>query len=144
VISQNPFCDPEHPPQWAQLTRLAGDRTAILFEDFREQLGVIDGLVEELRYLGPEQGSVPACRVGKHSLCQAHILPGSLMASLKLDRPAWERALNSSRVTGRMKTILRQALDDTSAISQQVNLRTKSQIRAFTGFVSWLGRNAVD
>jgi hypothetical protein len=76
--------NPEAKPTWAQLSRLGGDRVAILFEDLRKRIGAIDGLVEDLHFAGREEGWVPRYTVGRRELFRARILPGTLEATVRL------------------------------------------------------------
>lgn len=81
---KNPFCDPNVKPDWAQLTRLGGDRVAILFEELRRRIGAIGGLTEDLHFASPEEGWVPRYSLDGETIAHAHIGPGSLEATLGL------------------------------------------------------------
>jgi hypothetical protein len=140
-MTQNPFCDRENPPQWADLLRLAGDRAVILLEDFRQRVAGIAGVVEELRYLGPEQGWAPAYRLGERLLCVAHVLPGKILVIFDLDRSACERVLVSPRIAEIVNRALRPALGDAPRAVVCVELGSKAVNRAFVGLVFWLSRN---
>ncbi|HLY59948.1 MAG TPA: hypothetical protein VKV95_04210 [Terriglobia bacterium] len=105
--TQNPFRDVNAKPEWAQLTRLGGDRVAILFEDLRTRISGISGLVEELHFCGPEDGWLPRYRVGDQVLLTVEVLPGNLTASVELPESLAKRLLNSPTGAGRIKTWLR-------------------------------------
>lgn len=137
-MTQNPFCNPEHPPQVEELTTLAGGRTAILFEDFRAHVARTSGVMEEFRYLGPEQGWVLSYQAGDRGLCLVQVLPGSLTASFELDRPTWERVLSFSRVAPIVKRTLSEVIEDSQNAKVRVELRSKSLTRAWAGLLYWL------
>ena len=105
--AQNPFRDVKTKPEWAQLTRLGGDRVAILFEELRREISGIDGLVEELHFNGTQDGWLPRYRVGDQVLLRVQILPGNLTAILELEESLAKRLLNSPTEAGRIKTWLR-------------------------------------
>ncbi len=81
---KNPFCDPNVKPDWAQLTRLGGDRVAILFEELRRRIGAIDGLIEDLHFASQDEGWVPRYSLDGVTIAHAHIGPGSLEVTLCL------------------------------------------------------------
>ncbi len=135
VPHQNPFRDPEAKPEWAQLTRLAGDRAAILFEDLRGRLSKIEGLQEELYYGGAGCGWVPRyCRRDK-ILCMVRILPGLLEAEVELERPLCENLLASPRVAAGIKKAMRSASLDESSACVRVQLADQATARAFASLV---------
>ncbi len=94
-------------PQWAELTRWAGDKASILFEDLRRRIGVIDGLQEALHFAGPEVGWVPRYRVGHAVLFDAHLFPGVLEATAYVGEraPSRLRLTNASSVRSFAKLI---------------------------------------
>jgi hypothetical protein len=141
MVYKNPFCDRARPPQWAQLTRMAGDRAAILFEDLRSQVADIAGLIEELHYLGPELGWAPRYRVGDDPLFVACIMPGLLEANLALNRAARERVLVSRRVAILMKTAVKAAAESGGLARVRVELGSKRAVRAFARLVRFLSKN---
>ncbi len=134
VPHQNPFRDPESKPEWAQLTRLAGDRVAILFEDLRGRLGKIDGLQEELHY-SAVLGWVPRYRLGESTLCMVRIMPGLLEATVELDHPLREKLLASPRVTAGIKMAIRSASLDESSAPVLFQLANQATVRAFANVV---------
>ena len=138
--SQNPFRDPARCPQWAELTRLAGDRAAILFEYLRAQVGSIDGLIEDLHYAGPEGGWTPRYRLGGTTLFIAHVLPGVLEASLELDAAACQKLLASPGTGAALKAAIRQAYRDGEPATVRMPLSTHADIRAFAKAVRRKGR----
>jgi hypothetical protein len=44
----NPVTAGRSDTQWAQLTRLAGERAALIIEDLRRRVDATEGLIEEL------------------------------------------------------------------------------------------------
>ncbi len=131
----NLFRDRDTPPSWAQLTRLAGDRAAILFEDLRRRLGKIDGLREELYYHEAESGWAPRYKLGEQVLCTAHILPGILEASLELEAPLRESVLNSPRVAAVIREAVRRAPVAPGVVALRLRLSNASLVRSFATIV---------
>jgi hypothetical protein len=84
-LSEDTFRNPEKKPDWAQLTRLGGDRVAILFEDLRRRIGAIDGLVEDLHFANQQDGWAPRYSVGGVAIAEVRIAPGRLEAALEGD-----------------------------------------------------------
>ncbi|HKS94936.1 MAG TPA: hypothetical protein VJV74_02260 [Terriglobia bacterium] len=123
--------DPKRQPDWAQLTRLGGDRVALLFEELRRRVSVIDGLVEELIYQGPEPGWTPRYRCGETSLFSVIVRPGTLEAVATLDRHERQRALGSTRVTRKMKQRIRDAPVEAEPANLKMPLAKLEDIRAF-------------
>ena len=141
MIHKNPFCNPDCPPQWAQLTRVAGDRAAIRFEDLRSHVADIEGLIEELHYLGPELGWAPRYRVGDDCLFVAHIAPGLLEASLELNSAARERVLDSRRVPTSIKKAVQAAVTSGGCTHVRVKLGNKASVREFANLMRFLSKN---
>ena len=83
---KNPFCDPKVRPDWAQLTRLGGDRVAILFEELRRRFGAIDGLIEDLHFASQEDGWVPRYSLDGVAVARVYVGSGSLEATAVLSR----------------------------------------------------------
>ena len=108
-VRLNPFNDPATKPQWAQLTRLGGDRVAILFEELRRQIAKIDGIIESLSYLGPEEGWAAEYRADGTTLFTVRILPGVLEATMTFDASTFERFVSSGKLSVKMKDTLRNA-----------------------------------
>lgn len=78
----NRFRDPATRPQWAELTRWAGDRASILFEDLRRRIGAIEGLREALHFAGAEVGWVARYCVGDVVLFDVEFFPGILESTV--------------------------------------------------------------
>jgi hypothetical protein len=127
--------DPKRRPDWAQLTRLAGDRASILFEELRRRVSVIDGLIEELVYQGPELGWTPHYRCGEASLFSVIIRPGVLEAVVTLDGREREGALESPRIARGIKQRIRSAPIRAEAIHLRVPLAKVEDVRAFASLV---------
>lgn len=133
--SLNPFRDPAAQPQWAALSRLGGDRAAILFEELRRMLAEIDGLQEELFYHGPETGWAPRYCVGSHILFSAHIGPGRLGVTMELDAAEREKLLASKRLGAGMKAAIQSPAPDRSVARVSVRLRSRSDVRALAKLI---------
>ncbi len=136
-LPQNPFRNPEAKPDWAKLTRLAGDRAAILFEELRRRLGRIEGIQEDLHYYGPDIGWAPRYRVRGDALFTAHILPGRLETTIGLESPLREKLLGSSRVASRIKDAIRSAPTGDGAAAPRVWLSNQATVRSFAQIV-WM------
>ena len=130
--TRNPFRNPSAKPQWAQLTRLGGDRVAILFEDLRKRISGISGLVEELHFSGPEDGWLPRYRVGDRVLLTVQILPGSLTAQVELDESLARNLLNSPNEPGRIKAWLRPVAIREGIALLRARLTSRAHTRSLT------------
>ena len=97
------FRDAQAKPDWAQFTRLGGDRVAILFEELRTRIGAISGLVEELYFSGPAEGWGPRYRVGDRVLLKVHIAPGILGATVEMEEKHFIKLLRSRKNAGKIK-----------------------------------------
>jgi hypothetical protein len=137
---RNPFHDPDRRPDWAQLTRLGGDRAAILFEQLRAQVADIGGLVEGLHYGGPELGWTPRYMLGATTLFTAHIFPGRLEASIDLDVAACEKILASPQTGAGLKAALRQAQRAGKSTTVRMPISTLADVRAFAREVRRKGK----
>lgn len=131
VLLRNPFREHRSKPEWAQLTRLAGDAASILFEDLRKRVSAIDGLQEELSYFGPEWGWAPRYRVGTITLFIVYILPGQLEGFLALESSIREKLLASPRVAAGIKEAIRNALLHNETSWARVLLSSRSAVRSF-------------
>jgi hypothetical protein len=132
----NPFRDPQAKPAWAQLTRLAGDRAAILFEELRRQLGRIDGVQEELHYDGADRGWVPRYRVEGNILCAVQILPGLLEARVELDSTVREKLLAWPRVSAEIRQALGGAALDKGIASLRLRLSNRADVRSLASLAA--------
>jgi len=121
--------------QWAQLTRLAGDRAAILFEDLRRRVGTIAGLVEELHYDSVAQCWTPRYRLGEEVLFTAHILPAALEATVTLGAGERISLLGLRRLSSTVKQLIRQAPIVEGQVSVRVCLNSWVAVRAFSNLV---------
>jgi hypothetical protein len=143
MVHKNPFSNPERPPEWAQLSRLAGDRAAVRFEELREQISNIEGLVEELQWFGPELGWMPRYRVGSKTLFAVSIMPGTLEASLELDSAGCECALAARRVPAALKSAIRAAAEVSDPAIVRLKLTNKASVRAIASLVHFLSKSAL-
>ena len=131
----NPVTAGHTNPQWAQLTRLAGDRAAILFEDLRRRVGTIVGLVEELHYDGVAKRWTPRYRRGEEVLFTAHILPAALEVTLTLDAGERLRLLSSPRLSSTMKHFIQRTPMVEGQVSVRVRLNSRVAVREFASLV---------
>jgi len=139
-IARNPVTAGHTNLQWAQLSRLAGDRTALLFEDLRRRVGTIAGLVEELHYDGVAQRWTPRYRLGAEVLFTAHVLPAALEATLTLDAGERLSLLDSHRLSSTMKHLIQQTPLVEGQGSLRVRLNSRAAVRAFGALVAMKGR----
>lgn len=137
---QNPYRDPQVQPEWAQFTRLAGDRAAILFEELRAAVGEIEGLREDVHFAGEAVGWVPRYRLGEITLFIVRILPGFLEAIMDVDRPERETLLAAKGVSREIKDILQKAAGHDSSAAIRVRLDSRSQVSRWARLVNARGR----
>lgn len=132
----NPVTAGHANPQWAELTRRAGDRAAILFEDLRRRLGAIEGLIEELYYDDVKECWMPRYRLGERLLFTAHILPATLEANLTLDAAQRDRLLSSRKLGSAMKQLIQQAQMVEGRVTVYVRLNNRAVVRAFSTLIA--------
>lgn len=132
---KNPFRHPDVKPDWAQLTRLGGDRVAILFEELRRRVGVIDALVEDLHFAGAEEGWMPRYRQGDRVLFTVRLLPGSLEVTLRMDVLEREILLASRKVGAAMKRVLRDGRAEAGGFATSLVLGNQADVRSFSSLV---------
>jgi len=126
-----PWSARENKPTWAQLTRLAGDRAAILFEQLRDKVSKIDGLREELHF-DPGIGRwTPRYLAGQLALFSVVIAPGRLEGRLEIDPRLRDKLITSPRIGATLRTALRDAAPAGPAIALRLPLRNQSEVRAF-------------
>ena len=135
-IARNPVTAGHTNLQWAQLTRLAGDRAAILFEDLRRRVGTIAGLVEELHYDGGAERWTPRYRLGENVLFTAQILPAALEATVALDADERISLLGSRQLSSTMKHIIRHTPIVDGHVSVRVRLNSRAAVGAFSNLVA--------
>lgn len=143
--------DQTRKPDWAQLTRLAGDRAAILFEELRRRVGAIDGLVEDLFYYGPEKASgteqvywgwAPRYRVGETTLFSVAIRPAVLEAAVTLNGALRERLLESRKVARGIKEAIRGAPVGGDTTRLRVRPSSLAEVRAVASVVLMKSKSA--
>ena len=132
---RNPFRNPKAKPHWAELSRLAGDRAAILFQELRRDIAKIEGLEEDLHYHGPAWGWAPRYRLGGRALFSAHILPGRLEASIELDDALREVSLKSLKVAASLKEAVRAMNSAGVFTALRLPLPNLTAVRAFARLV---------
>lgn len=137
---QNPFRKPETKPDWAQLTRLGGDRVAILFEDLRARVGRLVGLTEELHYGGTEWGWTPRYRLGNETIFTVHLLPGILEATVEVDAARREKLLASTKLAAGVKAVIRDASPQGGATRARFRLSNGRAVRSFAKFVLMISK----
>ncbi len=139
---RNPYRDPDVRPEWAQLSRLAGDRAAILFEELRAAIGDIEGLREDVHFLNAEVGWVPRYRLGEVTLFVVSILPASLRALMELERSEVETLLASRRISQETKNLLRKAAGQDGRAAIRVDLESRGQVVSWARLVKGRSRLA--
>jgi hypothetical protein len=128
--SPNPFRGPARGPGWAELTRLAGDRGAILLMDLRRRISSIHTLQEEVVY-NPERGWDCVYRAGNRTLFTLHVGPALLEATMGLEGALRERLLRSSRVGRALQRTLRELPLENGTVSLRVRLSNANLVRSF-------------
>lgn len=131
---QNPFRDPEQKPTWAHLTRLGGDRVAVLFEELRERISRIEGLEEDLHY-DHDWGWAPRYSAGGDTLFAVHITAGKLAAEIGLESHIHSKLLASPRLAKRVKEALRAAVKRDGAPTAHFELMNRPQVKSFAKLV---------
>jgi hypothetical protein len=142
-LIQNPFRNAKAKPDWAQLTRLGGDRVAILFEELRTSISRIPGLIEELHFYGAEEGWLPRYRMDDRILLKVQILPGNLSAIIELDQQALNKLLNSAKVAGKVKAWLGTASIREGIALLRVRLSIRTDICSLGNFLVRISREQV-
>ena len=132
---QNPLSNPQPKPDWAELTRLAGDRAAILFEELRRRLGRIEGLREELHYEGAEKGWAPRYLLDGAPLCVVRILPAAVEGTIPLDQERREQVLASKKISARLKAQVRGCPIQDGVGRVTVPLYDRATVAAFANLV---------
>ncbi len=131
----NPLCSLEGKPSWAHLIRLAGDRTAILFQELRRRIARIDGLQEELHDHGSEWGWGPRYRLGERILFSARLLPGRLEAKIELEGALKEKILASRKIAGHLKEAMGSAVTSAETTELLIDLSNLPLARSFAQLV---------
>ena len=78
TASSNPFRGPARAPEWAALTRLGGDRVAVLLKMLRTEAGKVAGLKEEISSDNPAAVWTISYSIAKEPLFTLTVRPGSL------------------------------------------------------------------
>jgi len=141
--TQNPFRNAKAKPDWAQLTRLGGDRVAILFEELRTSISRIPALIEELHFCGPEEGWLPRYRVENRVLLKVQILPGNLSAMVELNERQHNKVLNSARVAAKVMAWLGTASIREGIALLRVRLSNRTDVCSLGNFLVRISREQV-
>ena len=96
MTAENPFFGSKLKTSWAKLARRGGDRVAILLEDLRKRISVIDGLTEEMAFIEEEKGWAPTYNLEGKTLFSAHVGAASLEVELRMDAAERECCLHPS------------------------------------------------
>jgi hypothetical protein len=132
--------NPKAKPTWEQLSRLGGDRVAILFEDLRRRVGAIEGVVEDMRFAGREEGWAPSYSAGERELFTVRIVPGRLEGVLRVgerERAALLARCSTSAAAKRALASGRSAAGESEA---RWVLKNASDVRSFAGLAARLSR----
>jgi len=128
-----PFYDPSTKPQWGQLSRLGGDRVAILFKELRTSLGKIEGIIERLYFSGVEDGWVVRYCIGNTELFTARISPGSLEVKLPSDFAGPEKPFKIPQLSAALKGAVQ---NSPSGNSTRICVRNRAMVHSFSNFVA--------
>lgn len=140
MTADNPFFGPEMKSKWAHLSRLGGDRVAILFEDLRRRAGAIDGLTEELIF--EEEGWTPTYFLEGKRLFSAHIGAGSLEVAMRMEAGERDRLLGSGRLSAAMKRALEEARNEGGEFMVRAAVKSRSDAAAVARLIALRGRTA--
>ncbi len=135
VTAENPFFGSKLKPSWAQLTRRGGDRVAILLEDLRKRIGVIEGLTEELVFTSEAEGWAPTYRLEGKTLATAHIGAASLEVELRVDASERERLLASKRLSNTMKRMLEGARDEAGEFTIRFAIKCPADVGSVSRWI---------
>lgn len=138
--AENPFRDAGTQPDWAQFTRLGGDRVTILFEDLRGRLGAIEELSEDMHYAGPEEGWRARYRLGDALLFTARIFPGVLEATLWVSARERNRLLQRQSGGAALGKALSEAQGEGDLWAARLVLKNSSGVRSFARWVVHLSK----
>ncbi len=139
---QNPYRDPQVQPDWAQFSRLAGDRAAILFEELRAAIGDIEGLREDVCFVSQEVGWAPRYRLGEITLFVVRILPGFLEAIMDLETSEREALLVTKGMSRELRDVLQRPLEQHDGTVLRLRLENRSQVRGWARLVKTRSRLA--
>ncbi|HUZ47461.1 MAG TPA: hypothetical protein VMW54_12570 [Terriglobia bacterium] len=132
-----PFYDPSVKPQWAQLSRLGGDRVTILFKELRASLGKIDGIVERLHFSGIKDGWVVRYSVGPCELFTARISPGLLEVKLPADFVGAGKPFKLPQPSAALKSAIPKVQ---SGEPTRIRLTNRARVRSFSNLAVARGR----
>ncbi len=128
-----PFYDPSVKPQWAQLSRLGGDRVAILFKELRASLGKIDVIVERLHFSGIEDGWVVRYSVGPCEVFTARISPGVLEVKLPADFVEAGKPFKLPQASAALKSAIP---NFQSGEPMRIRLTNRAMVRSFSNLAA--------
>lgn len=126
---------PARKPGWAQLIRLGGDRVAILFDELRQLVGKIDGVVERLHYSARERRWMVQYRVGDAELFTVWISPGLLEAAMALNRSDVERLLRNHNLSGTIRDTIRAGAKEPGQRFIRFPLKDRRSVLSFASLV---------
>lgn len=126
---------PARKPGWAQLTRLGGDRVAILFGELRKSVGKIDGMVERLYYAAAEARWVVQYKVGSVPLFTVRIVPGLLEACMPLSLSECEILLATRSLSETIRSAIRSSASEARLKLVCLPLTDRRKVRSFANLV---------
>ncbi len=139
---QNPYRDPHVKPDWAQFSRLAGDRAAILFEELRAAIGDIEGLREDVCFVSQDVGWAPRYRLGEKALFVVRVLPGFLEPIMELERGEREALLAARGISRALLDVLQRPEEQHGGTVLHGLLENRSQVRNWARLVKARSRLA--
>jgi hypothetical protein len=135
VKAENPFFGPELKSKWAQLARRGGDRVSILFEDLRKRVGAIEGLSEELFFVGEDEGWAPRYSLGDRKLFTAHVRPGLLEVELSMNASERAALLASRSLAGTLRGAFESAREEAGKFKVRFAMKSGADVRAFARLI---------
>jgi hypothetical protein len=114
------------------MTRLAGDRAAILLADLRRRVAGIAGLVEELQHRGGKSGWSVRYHLGEATLFSVFVLPARLGATIDLEPALVGKLLRSPRVSRGIKQAIASAEKEAGKLRVRFPLASAAAGRSFS------------
>jgi hypothetical protein len=135
VTAENPFFGSNPKTSWTKLARRGGDRVAILLEDLRKRISVVEGLTEELVLTSEAEGWAPTYSLEGKILATAHIGAASLEVELRMDAAERERLLASKRLSNTMRRALEGARDETGEFTIRFAIKRPADIASVSRWI---------
>ena len=144
MTADNPFFGPEMKSKWAHLSRIGGDRVAILFAELRRRVAAIDGLAEELIFAGKKAGWTPTYSLEGKELFSAQIGAGSFEVAMRMDARERDRLLASGRLGLATKRALKEARSDADKFPVRFAVKNRGDVAAIAKLIMLRSRMGLE